>query len=108
MKKVPCEDAVWEFLPAIRRVLALTLVKELGVHQRDAARILGLTEAAVSQYINSKRGSRVELPDEIMAEVKKSAEIVILNEARTPHELCRICTLLQHYIASRLRESDKK
>lgn len=97
MKKVPCEDAVWEILPAIRRELAISLVKEHALNQRETARILGLTEAAVSQYVNSKRGSRMEISPEIMAEIKKAAEVIILNEARTTHELCRICTLIQHY-----------
>ncbi|MEM3396743.1 MAG: transcriptional regulator [Thermoplasmata archaeon] len=97
MKKVPCEDAVWEILPAIRRELAISLIKEHSLTQRDTAKILGLTEAAVSQYISSKRGGRMVLPPEVMPEVKKAAETIILNEARTTHELCRICTLVQHY-----------
>ncbi|MCX8173775.1 MAG: transcriptional regulator [Thermoplasmata archaeon] len=97
MKKVPCEDAVWEILPAIRRELAISLVKERALSQREAAKILGLTEAAVSQYISSKRGGKLDLPPEVMPEIKRAADIIILNEARTTHELCRICTLVQHY-----------
>lgn len=100
MKKVPCEVAVWELLPTIRRMLAITLIKEHALNQRDTARILGLTEAAVSQYISSKRGGRIELSDEIMAEIKKSAGVIIQDETKASNELCRICTLMQRYRAS--------
>ncbi|MGB9637007.1 MAG: transcriptional regulator [Thermoplasmata archaeon] len=100
MKEVPCERAVWEILPAIRRELSIILVKEHAISQRNTAKILGLTEAAVSQYINAKRGENLSFSSEIMREIKKSAGAILVNEERTAHELCRICTLVQHYIAS--------
>lgn len=95
--KTPCEVAVWEILPAIRRELAITLVKELSLNQRETARILGLTEAAVSQYVNSKRGSKMEISPEIVNEIRKAAKTIVLDNGKAGEELCRICILIQHH-----------
>ena len=44
-------------LPAVRREIALKL-KEKGLGQKEIAKRLSVTEAAVSQYINDKRACR--------------------------------------------------
>lgn len=48
------EEMVNELLPAIRKFLAIEL-KEL-MSQKAVAKLMGLTEGAISQYVNSKRG----------------------------------------------------
>ncbi len=53
----PCEKAVWYNLPQIRADIAEGLVKE-GMTQSQAAKKLGVTPAAVSQYLNKKRGQQ--------------------------------------------------
>ena len=55
----PQELEVWYILPAIRRELTISL-KEEGLKQRQVAEILGVTEAAVSQYIKSKRAKAIK------------------------------------------------
>jgi predicted transcriptional regulator len=52
----PQEMEVWYILPAIRKELCLAL-KRKGLSQKEAAAKLGLTEAAISQYIKGKRGA---------------------------------------------------
>ena len=59
--KIPCELIVWYVLPAIRRELARELVDKHGMIQAEVARKFGVTDAAVSQYLKSKRGSNKEL-----------------------------------------------
>ena len=54
--KTPCETIIWKSLPCIRRELAMLLISEYGLNQKEAASRLGLTEAAVSQYLIGKRG----------------------------------------------------
>jgi len=55
--KVPCEIVTWYLLPAIRREMSSIMVNEYEMQQKDAAKLLGVTNAAVSQYISRKRGN---------------------------------------------------
>jgi len=51
----PCEKALWYVIPYIRASLARKLDK-LGLNQDEIADRLDISQAAVSQYINGKRG----------------------------------------------------
>jgi hypothetical protein len=68
----PQEVEVFYILPAIRRELSLAL-KEQGKSQREIAKLLGVTEAAVSQYISKKRAADVAFPAELAAEIRATA-----------------------------------
>jgi len=52
--KIDCEETVWYLLPLIRKEFAKSLIKDHGLTQRKAAEKLGITEAAVSQYVSKK------------------------------------------------------
>lgn len=60
----PQEIEVFYVLPAIRRELALSM-KKAGKTQKDIAKLLGVTEPAVSQYISLKRAKQVVFDDGI-------------------------------------------
>ncbi len=62
----PQEIEVWYVLPAIRREVCKSLVAK-GMTQRAVARMLGVTEPAVSQYIRSKRASKLKFDAKFMA-----------------------------------------
>jgi predicted transcriptional regulator len=51
----PCAEAIWYVLPKIRAGLAKELGR-LGLNQQEIADELGLSQAAVSQYVTGKRG----------------------------------------------------
>jgi predicted transcriptional regulator len=98
----PQEIDVWYILPTIRREIALALVKK-GLKQREVAERLGMTEAAVSQYIKNKRAKSIELPPEIKKDIRKAAENLareqdchryeiqaLLNQIRTSGFLCKV------------------
>ncbi|MEM4554352.1 MAG: hypothetical protein QXT25_00685 [Candidatus Anstonellaceae archaeon] len=53
---LPCSEVHWKILPAISRHLAVAMERE-GICRSEIARLLGTTEAAISQYINGKRGT---------------------------------------------------
>jgi len=100
---MPQEVEVWYVLPAIRRELAkvmktkvITRVDENGekvdhkITQKEIARMLGVTEPAITQYLLKKKGQRsrgdqVSLPDSILKELDKSADNMI-----TEYEKARI------------------
>lgn len=68
----PQEVEVFYILPAIRKELT-TALKERGLQQKEIAKLLGVTEAAVSQYLSSKRGNDVQFPAAITAQIKAAA-----------------------------------
>ena len=51
-----CEIIVQYILPAIRAEMAVRMRDE-GISQAQIARLLGVTPAAVNQYVKSKRGT---------------------------------------------------
>lgn len=53
---VVCDAMVRRFLPAMRAEMVFRLVNQQGLSQSDAAKRLGITRAAVSQYLSGKRG----------------------------------------------------
>ncbi|MBI2660366.1 transcriptional regulator [Candidatus Woesearchaeota archaeon] len=77
---MPQEIEVRYILPAIRRELARIFIKEHKLSQKEAAKILGLTEAAISQYQHSKRAKEVVFSDAIVAEIRKSADKILAGK----------------------------
>jgi predicted transcriptional regulator len=92
----PCEKAVWYYLPQIRADLAKELVKS-GMTQSEAAKKLGVTPAAVSQYLHKKRGLQPAKSQKYRQEIKAAAEKI--REGTSKNELsgmvCNCCHLLQ-------------
>ncbi len=80
---MPQEVEVWYVIPSIRRELALAMIDK-GRTQKSIAKMLGVTEPAVTQYKLSKgkdssrsRGDRVEIPKKMQPEIDKSADIIL-------------------------------
>jgi predicted transcriptional regulator len=71
----PQEIEVFYILPAIRRDLAKCM-KNDGKSQKEIAKLLGITEPAVSQYMSSKRASKLKFNDELSKEISKSSKLI--------------------------------
>jgi len=69
----PQEVEVWYVLPALRRELALAMKKQ-GLKQNEIAKMLNITEAAVSQYFSSKRAAKVAFNGKLKAEIMLAAK----------------------------------
>jgi len=57
---LPCEYSVKEILPAIRALVAEKLVQEKNLSIYKAADLMGLTPAAVENYLKKRRGTGVK------------------------------------------------
>ena len=95
MIQTPCEYIVWNGLPIIRRGLAKALTQKYGLTQKDAAKKLGISYAAVSQYLSGKRGKKEITDNKILNEIEISAEKILTSEDDiTVTEICRLCKIL--------------
>jgi predicted transcriptional regulator len=92
----PCEIVVQRVLPAIRSELARIMLED-GMPQQQVANRLGLSKAAVSQYVSSKRGKDVCFPSDIEEKIKDLAESLAGSLAGNDavSSLCAVCKGIQ-------------
>lgn len=91
--KVPCEVITWYLLPAIRRKLALILLGTHHTSQAEAARMLDLSDAAISQYVSKKRGG-IEIPPGRDQDFQDATRRIVEGYS-VDKEICRLCQLLR-------------
>lgn len=95
-ENMPQEIEVRYILPAIRRELARVFIQEKKLSQKEAAKMLGLTEAAISQYQHLKRAREVVFSDSVVNEIRASANKILAdksNRQRLIAEMYRISGL---------------
>jgi predicted transcriptional regulator len=98
MLRTPCEFMNWQGLPIIRKELVNSLINNYGLNQKEAAEKMGITPAAVCQYLSKKRGRIAIVNRNILFEIDTSAQkIVEHGVAVVPDEICRICKLLREH-----------
>jgi predicted transcriptional regulator len=90
--QMPQEIEVWYIIPALRREVAKCMI-ELGLSQKLTAEKMEITEAAVSQYLSSKRAKEVIFSNAILEEVRKSTKIIIEDSNRLVQEMLRLSNL---------------
>jgi len=100
--KPPCESIVPAVLPALRALVAKELVEQFSLSQVEVARRLGITQAAVSQYLSQKRGNQLLHRLESVPEVKSGVLKVAANlgtESTPPVDamlvFCSLCEVLR-------------
>ena len=70
---LPCEYSVKEILPAVRALIAEKLVVENNVSIYRTAELMGITPAAVENYIKKRRGNAIK---DVLRNDKKFMELV--------------------------------
>lgn len=71
---LPCENVARQILPLYRAYVAKELVEKHGYTQVNAAKKLGTTQPAISQYLSSKRGrKKIANHDEILPLVQHAS-----------------------------------
>jgi len=92
---MPQEIEVWYLIPALRRELAKVMIKCHGLSQKKTAEFLGITEAAVSQYLKSKRGNEIKFSKSEQEKIKNSAKKVIEGKQNIMKILYDLCNQLK-------------
>lgn len=98
---LPSEIESRSLIPAIRAIISRRLVNEYSMREEDVARLLGITQAAVSNYIRGTRGD-AELAKKLMSEpgvVRRIDEIsreLAINRAFMPSTMAKYIGLLNY------------
>lgn len=90
--KLPCELVVWYVLPSIRSELTRELIK-LGMSQKEVSKKLGITQAAVSQYVSKKRGYGIKFKKDVIEAIRKLAKDIVKDNTFEDLTIrtCNIC-----------------
>jgi predicted transcriptional regulator len=68
---LPCEVGVKTVLPAVKAIMARTIVEKHGLSEKDTAALLGLSQSAVSRYMTRGRGNN-------LVEIESTLEVQLL------------------------------
>ncbi len=90
-----CEIMVNDIFPAMRAVIAKELTETLNYTQSDAARLMGVTQPAISQYKKEFRGTKIKILTEnenINIALKDAARnLTTLKSPFDSHIMCDLC-----------------
>ena len=86
------------------------MIYDLKLTQKHVASVMGLTEAAVSQYLHSKRAKGVVFTKAVLEEIKKSAKEIAKNEKLLMQEMMRLTNLtgVKHVMCDVHKKHDAK
>ena len=86
---LPSEIEAKSLIPAIRAMLAKKLTIEYKMKEEFVAKVLGVTQAAISNYIRGTRGdteliNKLSSIFEVMRKIDDIAQDLVANRAYTP------------------------
>lgn len=89
--QMPQEIEVWYIIPALRREIAKSMIIDYKLTQKQVSEYMDITEAAVSQYLGSKRAKEVVFSNAVLDAIKNSAKRILNNEKLLVPEMVRLC-----------------
>ena len=108
-----CEVIVREVLPATRSMIAIKLT-EKGLSGKEIATKIGVTPAAVTQYLRGARGKNIMQDPFVREEINKFVESLMkeeLNEKERMKGFCRVCKAVRErglIYSSHLKRTNKE
>ena len=95
MKPV-CEVMVQQVFPSVRAVISRELIYEYKLNQNEVAKLLGVSQPAISQYIRQLRGEKKALleNEKVVREVKRICEKIHdekIGRIELMNEFCALC-----------------
>jgi predicted transcriptional regulator len=96
----PCEVAVKTVSPAIRALIAQTLLERHDMKETQVAQILGITQSAVSKYSNRVRGTSIQFDNlpEVHTLTDKMIALLLANPVQQVEVMklfCQTCTVIR-------------
>jgi predicted transcriptional regulator len=97
---LPCEVGVKTVLPAVKAIMARSMVEKHELKEKQAADLLGLSQSAVSRYVGRERGNllKIENASEVLALIDQMVTSLIKepqNKSRILELFCKTCTAIR-------------
>ena len=96
MYTLPQEIEVWYVIPAIRKELASCLIRKHSITYEKVGEMMGITKAAISQYLSNKRAAKIKLHENALKEVCKSCELIVAKKKTTSQEILRVLEFIRN------------
>jgi uncharacterized protein len=98
---LPSEIEAKSLIPAIRSILARKLIKEFHLKEEDVANLLGVTQAAISNYVRGTRGdaqlaAKLGAVQGVKRMVDDIARDLAANKAYTPSTMAKFVQLCNY------------
>jgi len=90
---LPCEVGVQTVIPAIRALMARTIIEKHEMKEKQVAELLGLSQSAISRYTTKNRGNIITLENvpEVQTLIDKMIHLLLYGK---PHQTTEILELL--------------
>jgi len=98
---LPCEVGVKTVLPAVKALMAREIVANHGLNEQQTAALLGLSQSAVSRYVNKERGNMlftIESSNEILGLINQMITSLIRepnNKSAVLELFCQTCKAIR-------------
>ena len=98
---LPCEVGVKTVLPAVKAIMARSIVEKHGLNEKQTAELLGLSQSAVSRYVGRERGNLIppiENSAEVLALIEQMVTFLIKepnNKAELLNLFCQTCAAVR-------------
>lgn len=92
---IPCEVAVKCVLPSVRAMIAKELTTKHSLKQKEAAKLLGVSQPAISLYYRKIRGKAIDLESDavIMGLITNMAGTLAKGDMSRKDFVLRICEI---------------
>ena len=88
---LPCEVGVKTVLPAVKAIMARQIVEKHGLNELEAAKLLGLSQSAVSRYMSRGRGNNLVLDGS--SEILALIDQMVVSLIKEPSDKAQILSL---------------
>ncbi len=96
---LPCEVGVKTVLPAVKAIMARSILEKYDLNEKETADLLGLSQSAVSRYVGRERGNLLAIEDtDIVALIDQMVTHLIKqpdNKTNLLKLFCQTCTAIR-------------
>ena len=96
---LPCEVGVKTVLPAVKAIMARSIVEKHGLNEKQTADLLGVSQSAISRYVGRERGNIITIEDaEVLALIDQIVNHLIKlpdNKTGILKLFCQTCTIIR-------------
>jgi uncharacterized protein len=87
-------------LPAVKAIMARTIVEKHGLNEKQTAQLLGLSQSAVSRYVGRERGNllKIDHAEEVLGLIDQMVTSLIKepdNHSRVLELFCQTCQTIR-------------